>query len=227
MCRQWSCRFHACAGSADADASAASSAHGAAAPSMCPPRSQAASQSRDACSPRRRAGRRSRARRRAASASAVSKSIARSPDRAGAGSVSKIPRRRGAADAAWPRVRKRSITTLTARRCSQVEKAESPRKLPSFCQTRTKTSCVSSSVSRPAVMRRTRLCTLGRCVAIEPLERADVSPAARATSSEVRTPLNAAFEPLMTWRLAAAGTSGRSSGSTGRICPRCTAWCAG
>ena len=37
-------------------------------------------------------------------------------------------------------LRKRSITTLTASRCSQVENAESPRKLPSFCHTLTNTS---------------------------------------------------------------------------------------
>ena len=71
-------------------ASAASSARGAAAPSTCPPRSPAATRSRDACSPRRRAARRSRARRRAASSSAVSKSIAGRAICGGAGSVSKM-----------------------------------------------------------------------------------------------------------------------------------------
>src|SRR4029453_1532585 len=38
-------------------------------------------------------------------------------------------------------LRKRSMSTFTVSRWSQVPKAESPRNVLSFCQTRTKTSC--------------------------------------------------------------------------------------
>ena len=54
-------------------------------------------------------------------------------------------------------VRRRSMTTLTARRCSQVENADSPRNWPSFCQVRTKMSCVTSSASWVPIIRRVRL----------------------------------------------------------------------
>src|SRR5215470_5024399 len=53
--------------------------------------------------------------------------------------------------------RLRSMTTFTARRCSQVENCESPRNWPSFCQVRTKMSCVTSSASQLPSIRRVRV----------------------------------------------------------------------
>ena len=82
-----------------ADDAAASSARGAAAPSMCRPKCPRSVRSRDACSPRRRAARRSPARRRAASRA---RSRNPSTDRAiatGAGNLSKMPSPRRAAAA--------------------------------------------------------------------------------------------------------------------------------
>src|SRR3989442_31919 len=55
------------------------------------------------------------------------------------------------------------MTTFTASRWSQVENCESPRNWPSFCQVRTKMSCVTSSASWLPSIRRVRL-------AVEPLE---------------------------------------------------------
>ena len=59
-------------------------------------------------------------------------------------------------------VRNRSMITLTASRCSQVPNDDSPRNVPSFCQTRTNTSCVSSSAESGPAIRRARLCTRPR-----------------------------------------------------------------
>ena len=145
---------------------------------------QQRARSRGACSPRRRAGRRSRARRPAAW-----RARSRSPSRdranaTGAGSVSNTSSPSRSRRRRTVRSRNRSMTTLTASRCSQVANAESPRKLPSFCQTRTNTSCVSSSASRPPVMRRTRLCTRGRCARYT-RSNADTSPAAASATSSV------------------------------------------
>ncbi len=75
-----------------------------------------------------------------------------------------------------PSVRKRSMMTFTAIRCSQVASDDSPRKLPSFCQARTNTSWVSSSASSAPAMRRERARMRGTWVRYR-RSKAAVSPA--------------------------------------------------
>ena len=69
-----------------------------------------------------------------------------------------------------PSVSRRPRITLTASRWSQVPKADSPRKVPSFCQARTKTSWTTSSASSSLSIRRARLVDPGDVAPVEPLE---------------------------------------------------------